>query len=176
MSARLLLGHARTRGSGAHNPRLGGGAPVPPPSFHFLRQRSQDRHALHGAVQVLARRPQISLGHYAVTHDAAWLRWITEKSSPIRMPSADSHIQRQRILKSRIPPGSVGRRMDRTREHRRSGCSISVEGAGPRFEPAKTARRRRSRRGADRDGPGPSILVAVEGIRINRPRRSRTDT
>jgi len=112
-------------------------------AFTFCTKQSQDCHALQGAVQT-DPRPQISLGHYAVTHDAAWLRWIAEKSSPIPLPSADSHIQCQRILKSRIPPGSVGRRIDRTREPRRSGCSISVEGAGPRFAPAKLLARRGS--------------------------------
>src|SRR5258708_38126064 len=92
MGGPALVGHGRARGARPAQPDPGGAAPVRPGGFHFLRQRSQDRHALHGAVQVLARRPQISLGHYAVTHDAAWLRWITEKSSPIRMPSADSRI------------------------------------------------------------------------------------
>jgi hypothetical protein len=56
----------------------------------------------------LTRRPQISLGHYAVTHDAAWLRWIAEKSSPIPMLA---------VSKAESRRGSVGRRMDRTCEH-----------------------------------------------------------
>ncbi len=144
MSARLLLGHARTQWSGAHNPRLGGGAPVPPPGLHFLHQTKSGLPCPAGGLCRLTRRPQISLGHYAVTHDAAWLRWIAEKSSPNPVLSSDSHIHSQRILKSRIPPGSVGRRIDRTREPRRSGCSISVEGAGPRFAPAKLLARRGS--------------------------------
>jgi len=129
MSARLLLGHARTRGSGAHNPRLGGGAPVPPPSFHFLRQRSQDHSALRGAVQVLARRPQISLDHYAITR---------RRLAPLdrREIQSDSHAL---SLKAESRRGSVGRCMDRTREHtmRQTRSTpkvrllISVEGEAP---------------------------------------------
>src|SRR6267143_3102979 len=64
-------------------------------AFTFCTKQSQDCHAQQGAVRADWPVGQISLGHYAVTHDAAWLRWIAEKSSR----------------------GSVGRRMDRTREH-----------------------------------------------------------
>ena len=48
MSARLLLGHARTRGSGAHNPRSEAEHRSRLRAFTFCTKQSQDCHALQG--------------------------------------------------------------------------------------------------------------------------------
>ena len=86
MSARLLLGHARTRGSGAHNPRSEAEHRSRLRAFTFCANEVKTTLPCAGPCRYwpVGRKSRWTT---MLLLDAAWLRWIAEKSSPIPMLS-----------------------------------------------------------------------------------------
>jgi len=149
-----LLGHARTRGSGARNPRS------------EAEHRSRLRAFTFCANEVKTALPCAGPCRYwPVGRKSRWttMLWLMTllgsagpPRNPVRFPCSQSQKPNPAGVASADAWAALASTLRvRRGQPRRSGCSISVEGAvRPPIWTSETARRRRSRRGADQDGPG----------------------